>query len=273
MRHLIAYASSAGTTRRAAAMIRDGLAERGVEAEFFDLRRYTRGELPAADEPLCLWIGSPVYAQHPVPYCAAFIKALGAPEGSWCAPFVAWGGVSTGVALEELGQAALDAGYNLAGGARVLCAHSNLWREADRPHDDRPNAQDKALLAELAGTVVGRIEAGEPCDIESMRQRIPAVLEASPQMSMDKMRTMIPKPELDAAACIGCGLCAEECPAAAITLEGEPPLPHIGPACVRCRGCVRVCPEGAFLADMSGAPKHLASLIERFQEPAETTIY
>lgn len=272
MKHLIAYASSAGTTRRAAEMIRDALAERGADVELFDLRRYTRGEMPAVSEPLCLWIGSPVYAQHPLPYCAAFVKALHAPEGSWCAPFVAWGGVSTGVALEELGQTALDAGYRLAGGARVLCAHTLLWQEADRPHGDRPNAQDRALLAELAGTVIARIEAGEPCDIESLRQRIPAVLEASAHVDMDKLRTMTPKPELDPAACIGCGLCAEECPAAAITLDGEPPLPHIGPACVRCRGCVRVCPEGAFRADMSGTRQRLAGMIERFQEPAETTI-
>ncbi|MGA7075047.1 MAG: 4Fe-4S binding protein [Halobacteriota archaeon] len=48
---------------------------------------------------------------------------------------------------------------------------------------------------------------------------------------------------IDVEACVQCGTCAEECPAAAILLESVPVVNVED--CVSCGTCVDVCPSGA----------------------------
>lgn len=48
---------------------------------------------------------------------------------------------------------------------------------------------------------------------------------------------------IDVEVCVQCGTCVEECPAAAISLEGVPVVNVED--CVSCGTCVDVCPSGA----------------------------
>ena len=48
---------------------------------------------------------------------------------------------------------------------------------------------------------------------------------------------------IDVEACIRCGTCVEECPAAAISLDDTPAVS--AKDCVSCGVCVEVCPAGA----------------------------
>ena len=60
-------------------------------------------------------------------------------------------------------------------------------------------------------------------------------------------RVLTPYPKLDAKACVGCGKCAQVCPAKAITLKQH--KPHIDrKICIHCFCCQEFCPKGAMKA-------------------------
>ena len=45
--------------------------------------------------------------------------------------------------------------------------------------------------------------------------------------------------------CVGCGTCVDECPAEAITLNGDNIAIVIADECLDCGACVDVCPTNA----------------------------
>ena len=57
-------------------------------------------------------------------------------------------------------------------------------------------------------------------------------------------RLVTPFPKLDAAACVGCGKCAQMCPAKAISMDTGKPRIHRS-ACIHCFCCQEFCPKGA----------------------------
>ena len=71
-------------------------------------------------------------------------------------------------------------------------------------------------------------------------------------------KAMCPVPPVDAALCVGCGHCAQVCPAKAITLKKGLPAFHRR-SCIRCFCCQEFCPKGA----LSSRRPPLARLLNR----------
>ena len=276
-RHYIMYSSPAGTTAQVALTLSIAIEDAtGREPVRIDLGAVARGEtvLPEITFPACLWVGSPVYAKHAVPPVTRFLDQLPRAETGFAVPFVTWGGVSSGTALEEMAAQCHVKGYKLLGGAKVLAAHSSLWRETTPLGAGHPNNEDEGLLRILAERVLLKLDhlnadtwlAPELFSYQPLKER-----EASRNISMDTVKAHKPALELDTELCTQCGICAMSCPAGAISLE---PWPTIGAACFCCDMCRRWCPTGALSrADANPGDRLRLMAAQRGEKPGTRILY
>lgn len=273
--HRVVYLSPAGTTRRVAEAVADELAGRGCDVGVLDLgggRGAGPGEwLTGVRGRACLWVGSPVYAHHPIPQVLEFVQGLPVLRRGFAAPFVTWGAVSSGTALWDLGVALAARGYGLLGAAAVPAVHSTFWRSSDPPGAGRPDGDDLARVRALVGAVLEKLPAGGPLLApERLDYQPPEVRAFSEGASLARARAHQPPRRALAERCTRCGACEAACPVGAVTLD---PHPRFGPACVLCQQCVRACPEDAIPFDAEAATARIRGLQERFGEAAAVRVF
>ena len=252
---LIVYSSPAGTTRHVAQVIETVLNDLGCKSEVNDLgNRNDHSKLNSQIKHLvngcCLWIGSPVYAGHAVPPITDFISQLPVSKGGYAVPFVTWGGVSSGVALHEMGEVLGEKGYIVLGAAKVLAVHSMMWQFKNPLGEGHPDSEDDTMIEGLVGEVNAKLlsDAKKAIPLEDLNYQPKEVQEAMKKVNIEMAKQMLPPRQLDEEACTKCGVCEEECPAQAIKCD---PYPKFGDACFVCYNCVRLCEEGAIKTDLS----------------------
>ncbi len=277
MNHVIVYCSPNSSTRHVAEVIADRLLELGHSAVSFDLgqkigRQGALGWRREYQTPNCLWVGSPVYVDHLVPPVERFVLALPRESTSYAVPFVTWGGVSSGVALYELGQLLNEKGCVLLGAAKVLAVHSSMWRSSQPLGEGHPNADDDTAVRSLVDTVHQRICNPDDCSmaLEALDYQSQAIKAEALKKSLASAKQAYPELAVQADKCTRCGICAENCPAEAITLD---PLPQFGEDCFICLKCVRECPEDAIPRDMSAAEERLRGMAAVIHETPPTQIF
>ncbi len=76
--------------------------------------------------------------------------------------------------------------------------------------------------------------------------------------------------------CVGCGVCIDECPSDAITMDSNDCAVIDNAKCIRCGRCHDVCPQDAVRHDSERIPQEVADnlrwvrgLLENFQQPEE----
>jgi len=244
--YYLVYISPNGSTGQVADVLAAQLQKGGARVDRLDLAG------PAAydafiekldnDPQACLLIGSPVYRDMAVPPVMAFIDALAATDTGWVVPFVTWGLACSGVALWQMGSALKAKGYRIAGAARVAALHAMMW-PADGPvGEGHPDEADKQQVRDLADRLLADAKNGTftALPLEALDYQT-AERAAECKAKLDQPWMVIPK-TVNEETCTECGVCAEECPVAAVSLD---PYPVFSAACFDCFTCVRVCPEEA----------------------------
>jgi ferredoxin len=220
----------------------------------------------------CLFVGSPVYRDVAVPPVMDLIDALPAVEGVAAAPFVTWGAVTSGIALWQMGRALMEKGFVLAGAAAVVAEHCMMWRSRTPSGAGRPDPEDDRKVKDWARKIFEGLQNGAPPPLPL------DALDYHPRGLAEEMKEKLGKPwqivpkTVNEQTCTLCGVCVEECPVGAISLD---PVPVFADACFDCFNCVRLCPEEAIDSPLSPEmiEQHIGTLKEKYGEPAETRVF
>lgn len=277
IRVFITYISPNGSTGKVAAVLADQLTRGGATVCLADLADAAQSraliqDMTTKEKPV-LFIGSPVYRDVAVPPVMAFIKAL-PPQGdnAWAVPFVTYGRACSGIALWQMATTLQQSGFQLAGAAKVVAVHSMMW-QADTPEGSgHPDADDLFQVKSLANSLLSQFAAGTPAPLPLK------ALDYQPQERAVEFKAKLEKPwmvvpkTVDDNACTECGVCADQCPAAAITLT---PLPEFGAACFDCFNCIRLCPEKAISppVPMATVEANIRERVKNINEQPLTRIF
>lgn len=263
----VAFISPNGSTRKVAGAIADQLSGAGAAVTFADLSDADASrsvfEALTANDPACLFIGSPVYNDVAVPPVMTLIDALPRTGTAWAAPFVTYGKACSGVALWQMSVALRDRGFRIAGAAKVAAVHSLMWQSDHPEGEGHPDADDLEQVHRLAETVRTRLSTGAlaPIDLATL-DYLGTELADECKAKLGQPWVNIPR-TVDQEACTECGECVEVCPVRAITMG---PLPEFGDDCFDCFNCIRLCPENAI------APAFPIPTIEAFIRQRVRTI-
>jgi ferredoxin/flavodoxin len=249
----VVYCSPAGSTRHAAQVIEKALGGLNVNVRTVDLGKEKKWEpifqeIVESGNRACLFIGSPVYAGHPVPPIMQFIERMPATPGLFAVPFVTWGQVVSGLALYDMVSELRTKNVKVIGAAKILAVHSMMW-DSPRPlGQGHPNADDDRMMVELVQKIGVKMVDPETAQIRlsDLRYYPDAVCKKIAQRTLEVVKPLMPKRTLDTESCIQCGICAEECPTDAITYS---PFPEFTDDCIYCYVCVQKCSEGALTTD------------------------
>ena len=274
---LVVYSSPAGTTRHVSQVIVTTLKDLEYKPEVIDVgNRDDRSNLNSSMKNVvndyCLWIGSPVYAGHAVPPIMDFVSQLPVSKRSYAVPFITWGGVSSGIALYEMGKELSKNGYSVLGAAKILAVHSLMWQFKNPLGEGHPNSEDDSMIESLVREIDSKLLKGylHPFPLDGLNYQPKEIQESMQRKSLEVAQQLLPLKELDEEACTQCGTCEEECPAQAIRCV---PYPQFGQGCFLCYNCVRLCEAKAIKADFSQFEGVLRGMAENNAEHPLSQIF
>ena len=130
--------------------------------------------------------------------------------------------------LVELQDTLTDAGFSCIAAVAAIAEHSIMRQFAA----GRPDAQDETQLAGFAQEIRAKIETG----------KLSESLTLSGDRPYREYGGVPMKPQAQK-GCVGCGLCAKQCPVGAIPADN--PSTTDTKSCISCMRCIAVCPQNA----------------------------
>ena len=273
----VVYCSPAGTTRHASRTIAAALQAQRIEVIECDLsKKFSETamitKINRIKNNACLFIGSPVYVSHAIPPVMDFIARLPEKMDMPAVPFVTWGGVSSGIALYEMGQALAAKKMKIIGAAKIMARHALMWQTEDPLGKNRPDESDDVILRNLIAGLLKKLSASGDgaIDLSTLAYYPPDVAEKMKKTTLKKAKSQMPKRKVDEDACTECRECSAVCPTDAISFT---PYPEFESNCIFCYNCMRLCPEDAIKADFTKMEKRIRDRAEELKEAPDSLIF
>ena len=260
MKTAIIIFSPSGNTLKVAKMLEEYLLENNVRVQIVDITRikeifryrtfgqYLRDHVEEHD---VLCIGSPVYAHHLHYNVQDLIKSLppvGNGWGRFSIPFITYGGINSGIALQEAGNLLKKTGRIPIAGMKINSQHSltKLPQISVKVNEGMPGNEIGPLIKELSHKLLNGeeyVDASKEFCYQKLKVRIKAKT-----IFREKLwqKHLYPKQVIDLEKCIHCGRCATNCPVQRIEMiDKKPTIPKGSPGCIHCGLCVSHCPSNA----------------------------
>lgn len=198
----------------------------GTDVETVDLTDPAFAPMTFQDGDLVL-IAVPSYGGR-VPLLAVQRLARIQGGGAICVLVCVYGNRAYEDTLVELLDCAERQGFRVIAAVAAVAEHSILHQYAA----GRPEGQDIAALQKFARAILEKYHQGG--------QELSAALPGNRPYKKAGGSGMVPKAGNN---CVGCGLCAKQCPAQAIPLDDFRKTDS--EKCISCMRCVVRCPQGA----------------------------
>jgi len=269
MKVAIIVFSPSGNTLKVGKMLEKSLADKSTQVQLVnitrdkklfgerDIKHYLKETVKEHD---LLCVGSPVYAHHLHYNVQDVIKALPRPGNSWgrlAVPFVTWGGINSGVALQEAARLLKGSGRIVVSGMKINSFHclSKLKQITRKVNEGMPGDEALPIIEDLAQRIIKseNVKPEDCVDVSGdLRYQSRKVRIKARMIFREKFwqRHMYPRLIFDKAKCTGCGTCAKVCSVQRIEVNGKGPIiPDGGPECIHCARCVASCPAQAIDLD------------------------
>lgn len=291
MKAMIIVFSPSGNTARAATALAASLDRRGIESatlaitgdsRYFDAkdhRAFLREMVPNHD---LLFIGAPVYAHHLQYHMKELIAALPTPKDGWgniALPFVTYGGISSGIALEEACKLLEKSGRTVIAGAKIASPHR--MTRAFMPEEFNANRPESSMIHAIEDLVDRIAEpAAHPTRglSKGLRYQPFGKRFAANAIFVEKRchKKMYPKVTIGREQCTGCGRCAAVCPVCRLERRADGTIAtRDNTDCIHCCNCIVECPQRAIRleGDIERARSFMERMIRKGTESPESCVY
>ena len=255
------YFSATGTTKKVVTTLAKDVAQ-ALKADYketsFNSPASRKETLEFTADDLVV-LGVPVYAGRVPNLIMPYVKDMIHGNGALAVPVVLYGNRNFDDGLMELRNLMRDNGFHPITAAAIVGEHSFSTTLGA----GRPDADDMALVAQLAGKTVETVNAlaEAPAEAVAVEGCDPIRPYYTPRdRNGEPIKDFLKaKPVTDADKCVKCGLCARLCPMGSIDFED---FSNVAGKCIKCCACVKNCPMGAKYFDHEGYLYHQHELEE-----------
>ncbi len=289
MRAAIILFSPSGNTLRAGKQLQASLENSGTETQLVnitgerdyflgrDRKRYLEQTIREHD---ILFVGGPVYAHHLQYHVADLIASLPRVGNGWgkiAVPFVTYGGIHSGIALDEAGRLLKKTGRTVAAGLKISASHRMTRAFMEKEYNrDRPEEETLVQIDRLVRaleTEHARKDCGRQLRYQSPFSYFKAKFIFNEKDWHDKR---YPKIVINEEKCLKCGKCIHICPVC--HLEQAPDgriTANQESACIHCFNCIVDCPEKAVypVGELEKARAFMNRMIANANEVPTTCMY